>query len=313
MLQVWKLPHLVKGIATHVPMLDKLRINRAATGGSNSARYCYSVWLRHLSLLALQGFSIRHAKVGELGPGDSIGTGLAAVLSGAKTYIGLDAIPFSARADLLDIFQDLVRMFCNREAIPNDREFPGDRPKLQSYLFPHHLVDCSNLTLLHAQIREELKKGLNRGELITYRAPWDSFSAITPESLDLIFSQAVLEHVDRLSDTYEAMFAWLKPGGYASHTIDFTAHYLSPVWNGHWAYTPQQWHLVRGRREFLLNRKPLSAHVASATKAGFKILLLTRDYDLSGLTPQCLSAEFRNLDSEDAKTRGCVLILIKPK
>jgi hypothetical protein len=46
-------------------------------------------------------------------------------------------------------------------------------------------------------------------------------------SLDLVFSQAVLEHVDDPEETYKTMVAWLKPSGYASHVIDFSAHYLS--------------------------------------------------------------------------------------
>jgi hypothetical protein len=46
---------------------------------------------------------------GELGPGDSIGAGLAALLSGADRYVGLDVMPFLARADLEKIFDELVQ------------------------------------------------------------------------------------------------------------------------------------------------------------------------------------------------------------
>src|SRR5262249_44088460 len=130
-------------------------------------------------------------------------------------------------------------------------------------------------------------------------------------SLDLIFSQAVLEHVDNLEETYQAMFAWLKPGGYASHVIDFSAHHLSPFWNGHWAYSDLQWRLARGRREFLLNREPLATHLARAKKAGFEVLLLKRDYAEGGIKAESLSHPFQLLDNEDARTRGAILILRK--
>lgn len=129
--------------------------------------------------------------------------------------------------------------------------------------------------------------------------------------MELIFSQAVLEHVDDLDETYQAMFAWLKPGGYASHVIDFSAHHLSPFWNGHWAYSDWQWQLVRGQREFLLNRKPLTAHLASAAKAGFAVLLLKRDYAEGGIEAKRLSHEFQLLDNTDVRTRGAMLILRK--
>ena len=61
--------------------------------------YCYAVWLRHLIVLDRYGFSGKDAAIGELGPGDSIGTGIAALLSGARRYVGLDAVPY-AKGDL---------------------------------------------------------------------------------------------------------------------------------------------------------------------------------------------------------------------
>jgi len=74
---------MLKGALTWVPPLNALRLRRAATGGSDSSRYCYSVWLRHLRTLDSHGFRVKGAHVGELGPGDSIGIGLASLLSGA--------------------------------------------------------------------------------------------------------------------------------------------------------------------------------------------------------------------------------------
>jgi hypothetical protein len=118
--------------------------------------------------------------------------------------------------------------------------------------------------------------------------------------------------VDALEETYQAMFAWLKPRGYASHVIDFSAHYLSPAWNGHWAYSDRQWRLVRGRREFLLNREPLSTHLACATKIGFDVLGLTRDSHSGGLPTEVLAPRYHALDEDDLRTCGAVLILRKP-
>src|SRR2546426_12622447 len=83
-MQPWKLPHVVKGMLTWIPPIDALRQRRASTGGTNNPRYCYSVWLRHLVTLLPFGFQIKGARIAELGPGDSIGVGLAALLSGAE-------------------------------------------------------------------------------------------------------------------------------------------------------------------------------------------------------------------------------------
>src|SRR5438105_7941919 len=140
MIATWKIPPIAKGMLSWVPVLNAIRKKRAATGGSESARYCYSVWLRHLSLLEPYGFNLQNACIGELGPGDSVGIGWAALLSGAQSYVGLDIVPFSAKADLNKIRDELNDLYRANAEIPDDREFPGVRPKLGSYAFPSHLI-----------------------------------------------------------------------------------------------------------------------------------------------------------------------------
>jgi SAM-dependent methyltransferase len=312
MIHSWKILNIAKGVLTAVPVISRWRARRRATGGTDSPRYCYSVWLRHLLLLDKYGFSIKGAHVGELGPGDSIGIGLAALISGAARYVGLDIVPFSGRADLEGIFEELVQMYSDREPIPDHNEFPFLRPSLDSYKFPDHLIDWTNFKDRVEIVRHELINGVNCGEHVRYEAPWNTRDEIVFGSLDLVFSQAVLEHVDTLEEVYYTMFDWLKPGGYASHVIDFSAHHLSPVWNGHWAYSDSEWQLVRGRREFLLNREPLTAHLTYAKKAGYEVLLTSPVYDNHGLSVQTLAKRFRQLDAEDARTRGVMSILRKP-
>jgi SAM-dependent methyltransferase len=214
------------------------------------------------------GFKISGAQIGELGPGDSLGIGLTALLSGAARYVGLDIVAYSAKADLGEMLDELLQMYLGKVRIPDDVEFPRVRPKIDSYEFPGHLIDWANFPAKAEAVRNHVKDGLNSSPLLGYRVPWTSLSHIDEASLDLIFSQAVLEHVDSLEETYRAMFAWLKPGGYASHVIDFRAHGRSPFWNGHWAYSDWQWNLVRGKREFLLNREPLSTHLLFAKQSG---------------------------------------------
>jgi SAM-dependent methyltransferase len=310
-IRTWKLPHILKGVSTWIPPLNAWRLQRSTTGGSDSSRYCYSVWLRHLVLLQEYGFRVQGTRVGELGPGDSIGIGLAALLSGAFQYVGLDVMPFAARADLEPIFDDLVRMYGQKEPIPDHEEFPTVRPTTDLYEFPDHLIDWTEFDGRADRIRRNLQLGMNQGAYISYKAPWTSSHDIAEASLDLMFSQAVLEHVDPLEETYRAMYAWLKPGGYASHVIDFGAHDRSPVWNGHWVYSDWEWQLVRGRREWLLNREPLSTHVALAKKVGFTVLLERREYNNEGYALQDLARRFQGLNREDIRTRGTVLVLRK--
>ena len=313
MIQTWKIPHLMKGMLTYVPILNEWRLRRGSTGGTNTARYCYAVWLRHLVMLDRQGFNHRGASIGELGPGDSIGTGLAGLLSGANQYVGLDVIPYSATADLETIFNELAGMYLSEQPIPTHDEFPAVRPRLSSYGFPSELVRSENLGEMVSRIASDLSLGMNKGKYIKYHAPWTSVDVVAADSLDLIFSQGVLQCVDDLQETYRAMFAWLKPGGYSSHSIGCAGIYLSPHWNGHWAYTDLEWKLVRGRRAFLLNRASVKTHTSLARRAGFEVLSLERDYATGGLPVGALAARFQALDGEDLRTRGIMMVLRKPE
>jgi SAM-dependent methyltransferase len=313
MIQPWKAPHILKGMLTYVPALNSWRARRATTGGSNSSRYCYAVWLRHLTLLAQHGFKLPGAAIGELGPGDSIGTGLAAVLSGAGRYVGLDIVPYLAKADLHRIFNELAQLFGSSEPIPDHIEFPRMRPRLVSYDFPCNLIDLEFLPERISGLESVLQSRMaSHGVDVGYHAPWTSAADVEPASLDLVFSQAVLQYVDNLEETYHAMFAWLKPGGYGSHSTGLGANNYSPFWNGHWAYTDLEWRLARGRRECLLNRQPLSTHLRLARNAGFDVVYVDAQREHGGLTVDALASPFRHLAAEDLLACGVMFILRKP-
>jgi SAM-dependent methyltransferase len=313
LMYAWKTAYVIKGLLTWVPGLYAWRLQRASTGGTNSPRYCYSVWLRHLVMLSQQGFRIRDAVVGEFGPGDSIGCGLASLLSGAQRYVGLDIVPFAANTEVKEVFRDLVRLFTDKEPIPDHREFPFARPLLQTYDFPVSLVDTTDFAERVEKIAQDLKTGVTSGQYVQYLAPWTTMSkGIAEGSLDLIFSQAVLEHAESLEDVYRTMCLLLKPGGYASHVIDFGCHHVAPLWNGHWAYADWEWKLVRGNRDFFLNRQPLSAHLAYAKNAGFDVLAVEQERNTQGLAVQVLTRYTSAVTADDAQTRGAMVLLRKP-
>jgi len=312
MIEAWKVPHIVKGMLTWIPAVDAWRLRRIRASASDSPRYCYAVWFRHLVTLQKYGFDATKAKVGELGPGESLGVGLAALLCGARSYTGLDVTPFAKKTNLEQIFDDLAQMLVHKEPIPNEVEFPHLFPKLDAYEFPTPLVLWDGLSDRSKKIKDEIALGPNQGELVNYHAPWNSLHDVPEASLDLILSQAVLEHVNNLEEAYVAMFKWLKSGGYASHVIDFSSHHLSSRWNGHWSYSDWEWGLVKGRRQILLNRAPLSTHLAYAKRVGFEVVSIKSEEDHNGFDISTLSRQFATLNVEDARTRAAMVILRKP-
>ena len=294
-----------------MPKVDKLMAGR--TGGTNSARYCYCIWLRHLVMAqsALGGACIWPKVIAEFGPGDSLGIGLAALLSGAEKYYALDVVEYADTSVNLDILEQLVALFAKKEPIPDQQEFPLARPLLPSYEFPHKILTEDRLrqslsTERIQSIKEALIKLRNSTKSyieIRYVVPWYDSDVIKQESVDMIFSQAVLEHVDNLAQTYVTLYRWLKRDGFMSHQIDFGCHGLAKKWNGHWAYSNFTWKLIKGKRFYLLNREPYSTHRRLLEQAGFTIVCEVKTSDHSGLPKEQLSSRFRQMSEEDLTTR----------
>ena len=301
LIQWWKTPHIAKGILTHVPLLLEWRARRARSLGTDSAEYCYRVWVRHLCSLSEHGFSVHGAHVGELGPGDSIGTGLAALLSGGGRYTGLDAIRYGAAIDLEKMLDEIADMLMSRQPTPRISRFPDEA------------IDWERFAANRDDLRAGIRAGINNCERLRYQTPWTSPDVVERESLDLVFSEGVLQCIDDLDSTYQAMFYWLRPGGFASHSIGLNATHLLPHWNGHWAFSDREWRVVRGRRPFLLNRLPASAHIRCAAGAGFEVLVVDRAYYPGGLGTASLAPRFRAMDQEDLRTSRIGLLLRKPR
>src|SRR5262245_22309033 len=102
---------LIPGVASLPPISHILQEKAKGTGGSVSAEYCYSVWLRHLVTAAECGLNSDPKTVAELGPGDSLGVGLAALLSGAERYYALDVVEHANAAHNIVVLDALVELF----------------------------------------------------------------------------------------------------------------------------------------------------------------------------------------------------------
>ena len=128
---------LLKGFATWIPGFEIHRWRRLS---ATPATYYYAVWLRHLVLAHQHGLAPAIDVVAELGPGGALGIGLAALLSGANGYYALDIVEHGNTRRNLEILDDLVALLTARADIPGERAFPGLRPHLRSYGFPHHIL-----------------------------------------------------------------------------------------------------------------------------------------------------------------------------
>jgi hypothetical protein len=242
--------------------------------------------------------------VAELGPGDSLGIGLAALISGCDKYLAFDVVEHANTERNIKIFDELVTLFRNRVAIPGDDEFPLVKPNLEGYDFPADIFDDERLKdaledSRIEKIRASISNLQRNDSVIQYKVPWYDVGILEKESVDMVYSQAVLEHVNDLRNTYKSMHLWLKSTGCISHQIDFKCHGTADEWNGHWKYSDFMWKLFLGGKPYLLNRSPHSTHIALLNEEDFKIVCDKKIRTESSLTIDKLASRFKTIVSED--------------
>jgi hypothetical protein len=297
-------------LATYLPGTGRLVC--ASTGETSSARYCYSVWMRHLVLARAAGWDGRLRRVAEVGPGGTLGTVLAALLTGAETAHAFDAKAYARREADLAVFEGLVDLFRRRAPIPADGECAAIHPLLDDWRFPEAMLGGALVENLRperlAAIRAALvsRSGRAGGITVGYTAPWEKRAVPLDDRVDLIFSQAVMEHVDAAGEAYRAMRGWLAAGGWMSHTIDYRSHGYTRDWNGHWTVPDALWRVVRGRRPYFINRLPHSAHLRLLAEAGFEVVrVLTTPGET--LPRRLLAPSFAGITGEDLATAGAFI------
>jgi SAM-dependent methyltransferase len=186
---------------------------------------------------------------------------------------------------------------------------------LKDYSFPHDILTKERLERSLAPerlalIRDAIRKGRLVSEELSFQyiCPWDEDKFVENSSLDLVYSQAVLEHVDKLEETFHALAKWLKPGGTMSHVIGLNDHGLTRFWNGHWALTELAWRILRGKRFYLINREPLATHLRMVGEAGMTLTHVQREITKRrGIPRWALASRFRGMSQEDFQTSAALI------
>lgn len=305
---------VVKGMLTCIPGIKKIT-KKKCSGETSSAKYCYGVWLKHLVLLYDNGMNRFPETILELGPGASVGVGIAAVISGVGKYYAIDIAKYSEYESNIQIFEQLVAMFKGREAYPDVEGFPDIKPFLNEKGFPEEILSSEHLDACLDEkrlgvIRSVLEGRKPENDLdidIKYVAQWGDSDIIGEASVDLIFSHAVLEHMDNITEVFPQMCRWLRRGGYMSHQIDFSCHGTADSWNGHWAYSDIVWNLIKGRRTYSINRLSYSFFENLLTENGFEITCIEKEIDKKGIERSKIAKKFRMISEDDLVCKGAFI------
>jgi hypothetical protein len=160
-----------------------------------------------------------------------------------------------------------------------------------------------------AAIREAVRGGPESGQVsAVYRAPWSDRDVVIENSVDLAISHSVLEHVVDISDAYRALHRWLKPGAWMSHQIDLRSHGLTKHWNGFRACSEPVWKITLGRRNYMLNRHPVSVHLRFIEEAGFNILTVLKFHRTDGISRDSLAPRWTDISEDDLTCSGVYVI-----
>ena len=225
----------------------------------------------------------------ELGPGDSLATAAVAWAHGASGGWLIDAGAYAARDIALyrPLFQRLA-------TVQSELRLPRDAQDLQRCTSIGELLSATNCIY-----REDGLAGLR---------------AVPDASIDLVLSQATLEHVPRaeFTATMVELHRVMKPGATASHQVDFKDHlggslhnlrFSDALWERHWFAT---------RSGFYTNRLRLSEVIAALRAAGFTTEVVERrTWNQCPLPHARLAPQFQALSDDDLRTSGAALIARK--
>jgi len=307
---------VAKGLLTELPGMQSTFATVEAGGSTQSPSYCYGVWIKHLSLLWKHGMHTVPRTVLEFGPGNSLGTGFSALLSGAEQYIGIDAVRHADPRLQLTILHELTKLFLERAPRPS-KGWPDFDDCLDARLFPQALP---HERLAHALAPERLRaleraveemNGPARGP-VRY-ATWNDPAPVGDGEVDLIFSHAVLCLVQDLEPLYRHAARWLAPGGWMSHQVDFASMNTTPEWNGHLRYSDRLWRRMAGRRPYFVSQDRYSRHVELLRDYGFKVVTVIRGMRYDGVPRRLLAPQWQAISDDDLHCWGAFIIARKPE
>lgn len=173
----------------------------------------------------------------ELGPGGSLGFGLLTLQFGAKKYYAID---------------DGIHTFVGKRQLLQYSQLCGDMKNIQHYFIPQKDgVSYNPHFIQYLSINQES----------TYPLP--------DNSIDVIYSCAVLEHVHDLTLCFSEMTRVLKPNGIMYHEIDLRDHIFSQCSLWFLAINDFWFRLLFSHTGGFVNRKRKNHYQQLAKKYGF--------------------------------------------
>ena len=256
------------------------RLGLFKAGGMDNVKYAVNVFKSHADSVGLNSIDKLAGKtILELGPGDSVASALIAKACGARTIL-VDVGPFATRH--LDYYRSLVVQL----------ESMGlSLPEINSVKSLDELLEVCDARYLTAGL--------------------DSLRKLQDDSVDFIFSHAVLEHIRKREFlcTQQELARILKRDGVCSHEVDLRDHLGNSLNN--LRFSDRIWESdLFANSGFYTNRITFEQMLEMFRRAGFDVEVIeVRRWDKLPLDRRHLDREFRYIPEEILTVSGFRVLL----
>ena len=308
---------LVAGILTRIPYVNRIILKRfyKNTGGTIDADYCLLVWGKHIDLLLKNNWKPKCKSVLELGPGDSLGVGIVAVLSGVKSYCAVDVLSYDVISKSILVLNQLKGIIESGQTIEENEKIKPHFDSTAEWVnkFLINLRQNEDLKLLFSKIELDLNNLFDTNYKCNYikYLPLDKYLTSSDGRFDLIFSQSVLEYIGELVPAFQKMHVQLNSNGWISHEVDLSCMRTSDRWDGHWSYPNWLWKIMKGKRPFFINRFTCDFYSKELEKSIWRNVKFL-SYKKAIQTPKNeLAKDYKILEDETLQTASIYFIAQK--
>jgi len=197
---------LIRNISLELPPLDKIFFKLDYLRAPNkelfstlhrdierSIVYSHNIFMSTFKLIKKfdANYTLENKTILEIGPGDNFLLAYIFLLNGAKEVYLIDRL---------------------KTNINDSYNFKFYKHYIQNYYKREQKIDLKDFFCLNSKIK-----------YFSY-TPFECLSKIKKNSVDLIFSQAVLEHITDLKTAIQKNNLFLKEGGYTIHQVDLRDH-----------------------------------------------------------------------------------------